>query len=650
MKQYFKKTALLLAAIALGISVYGQVLVGVNGTPLEGAALEVRSKDWAQNPPNTLTDLENSDKGILFPKVKLVAVDSLHPIYKGNVNLSEIKQKLTGMTVYNVDSIEGLNAGLSLWNGSQWTSITRIGSFAVVECIAGTFPVLSGNYTKGEPLDPQSCTILVPVNVKKPGIYSAKVIVREGNTSTEAPFSFSGSGDFTKTGLNYLTLRGYGIPSRSTSEPSGQGNNGTENKIELYCNEDPLTCSNMPTVFVNKKVANFSFICDSISVNYSSGSTSRKSINQNEDISPSNDVKIILKAMGSLEGAGAEYHIQTDSINGIRFSSKGIMGTGSNTIVLEGRGKPLKAGNYTYTITGNDVNQAAICAVNVTVSYNGKGIKILTFSSSNSNQGWNMGDQHSAIRSMLNSPKMFDYGQYPDAPFHITSLSNVSVYIQTENDINNYISFADFKDYQTVFVSYPAYASDTRTADALCDYVKDGKTCLYSVDYGHRPNINRIIQTLSGLPIDPNANYISSTDQNTDGKDTITFLGGNLAVNGQYMDLTGKILGRDGGYNFLFANLPPDWIVLASNDATDPRNNAKLIMHKKYRMFLAADGGIFTGGNPSSKDYGSNNICPSRVDADGVPQVCTKTPYGTGVYNAHFLANLLIWAFEAIDE
>jgi hypothetical protein len=636
MKQYFKTTMLLFAAITLGVSIHAQVIIGIDEMPEKGAALEVRNKNMKNDPPVTLADMENSDKGILFPKVRLVAGDSLYPLYTGTVSAAN-KLLATGMIVYNVATVEGINAGLAQWNGSEWISLARTGSLAAVSCNpTSQVPVkVNGYYTKGVALTPQSCMLVVPVQVDKVGAYSAQAIVREGNTVQEATFSFAGSGEFTRQGLNYITLTGYGVPTNSTED-----NIGNENTIEIFVNEKQLVCSYMPTIYVDKTEARFSFICTSVRIQYPIG---KNSITQGQAINPS-DVYITLDLMSN--SPNAEYHIETDSINGVHFSGNGILGAGKNSITLEGKGTPDKSGTYTYTITGNDANHSAVCTVNLNVAYNGKGIKVLLFSSNT--ESWNIGHEYAVIPQMLQADSLFDFGSNANAPFHIENKNNITV--EHSTTVSGYTTLAKLMNYHLVVVSYTVIPSQDM-ADALCEYVKAGRTCLFTVDY-HDNNdiINRIINKLSNI----SALTTKHTTENLGhGDDAIAFLGGNLAVNGQYMDLTGKKLGRDGSGNFLFENLPDDWVVLASNSVTDPRNNAKLIMHKKYRMFLSGDGGIFSGGNSSLSGYNTSNYHAAWVDANGVPMICTKSPWdtvGKEVYNAHFLANLLIWAFEAVVE
>jgi hypothetical protein len=572
------------------------------------------------------------------------------------------------MIVYNTNPSEGLAKGLAMWNGVEWISLASSGGLSTVECKATTQnPVrINGNYTKNISVSAQTCYIVVPVYVDEPGLYTAEAIVYEGNSTTnKATFMFTGSGEFTAAGDNYITLSGYGSPTKSTAD-----NANIENRIELSINEKLATSCPMPTIKVEDKQAVFSILCNSVQTFYS---PQKKSIMQKQPINTTdNAVSIQVKVAGSPEAAAGNpaLHLETDEINGVRFvlNTNATVPPNTQTFTLQGEGTPLKSGSYTYTITGNDASQTAICTANVTVGYDGDGLKVLMFSNAD-NGVWDLGEaantpSRSAIPQMFNSKYLFDFGEYADAPFHIKDRNKITWLRKSPADINdgNYNSVDKFKDYHLVIVSYIAVPNST-VVEALCEYVKQGGTCLFTCDYNNDMyssgssyrRAEQIIDLLSYGHFTSTEKYYT-TEISGDGDNSFTFLGGNLAVNGQYMDLTGKKLGRDGAGNFLFKNLPDDWIVLASNNTTNPRSEAKLIMHKKYRMFMAGDGGIFSGGtyvSGGSANFGgaeNEYYRPVWVDAEGRPKVCDgKNPWlpPNGVYNAHFLANLIIWAFEA---
>jgi hypothetical protein len=646
-----KYEKILQVLVLTGLTVFNnllqaQVTVGCSDEPLTGAALDVRTKK-IKPVMNFPDDLENSDKGILFPKVKLIKYDSLAPLYTGVVSAPE-KLKATGMIVYNVAPVEGIEVGLAQWNGSEWVQVAMSEVMAKVECAASAAdPVkLNGNYTKNVAVDPTTCTLIVPVDVKKMGIYNIRAIVFEGNSTTEAAFSFSGSGEFAETGVNYAILTGQGMPVASTA-----ANGNQKNRIELYINGKQLSCAT-PLIYVNEKEAIFSYDCGTTRVFCPNG---RASIQKGVAIDP-NNVKIMMRINSS--SPGAEYHIETDTVNGVWFSCDGILNNGSNTVILEGHGTPVKSGAYNYTISGNNSNHTVMCSAMLNVEYDQIKVLLLSDTGTGSNT-WDIGCSSvdpanssntpncpAAIPMMLKCDSLFDFGNCPTAPFHIKDKSSVS-WVRA-GSASNYNTFDKLKDYHLVVISYNINVSNVNgMVEALCEYVKSGKTCLFTTDRGGIPNrqgaMNRIINILSN-----NSNSASPGYDHTSGDDgSIKLLGGNLAVNGKYMDLTGLHIGRDGGGNFLFRNLPDDWVVLASNDATNPRDNAKLIMHKRYRMFLSGDGGIFSGGSTNNWDHSNGRA--SRVNASsGMPVTAPTSRDRTELaYNAHFLANLLIWAFEA---
>jgi hypothetical protein len=399
----------------------------------------------------------------------------------------------------------------------------------------------------------------------------------------------------------------------------------------------------LPTIHVSEKAANFSYDCNSTKVFYSNSKSSIEKgvpLNAND-----NYVRILVRVTSTTPGA--EFRIETDRVNGVKFTAEGILNAGANTITMEGEGTPLKSGTFNYTISGNNVNSTVTCSAEVNVMYTSD-IKVLLISS---NDIYTISDDKCAIPRMANyADSIFDFGKVPGAPIHIRE-GAIKIFKKGDGSQSNNLPLDTFMKYHLVVVSYNCHPSENMYR-ALCNYVKAGRTCLITSDYDiiYTPRLTRVINILSYDNDNTSNTYYTSQG---DGPNTYTFIGGNLAVNGKFKDLTNHHLGRDGGGNFLFKNLPDDWIVLAAtNNSPNPRENAKLIMHNRYRMFLAGDGGIFAGGEPGY------NVQPNGAAArvSSTANHCMPIPATNGsfaainAYNAHFLANLMIWAFEAANE
>jgi hypothetical protein len=640
MKRYFNKIALLTAAIAVGMSAsYSQIFISsvsgsTNGTLQDGAAIEWRENDTN---PSKIEETENSEKGVIFPKVPLGGKHSLWPlcdtiVEKKNVT---IKDKSKGMVVYNTTDAIGhsgtkLHPGLMVWDGAEWLPLLHPIAYGEAECNGSlSQAMVKGYYAKGLPLVAEKNYITIPVNVTKTGAYNAEGVVFKGNTDLKAAFAFSGSGEFTQLGLTYITLSGHGEPNTPTSQLTDS------NRVELHINNNVLSCNNLPKIFVEDQAPNFAFNCDSVKVIYTTG---KKSIDQQTPISSTNNVQIKIDLLAA--NIGVACVLQTDTLNGISFTASYTPSVlGRHSVTLQGQGTPLRAGAYLYTITGNDANQVALCTAKVTVAYTGSAIAPLLFSNSvGGDSFYDIGARNSAVYEMMQADTLFGLGRKQNVPVIINS----SIATSNNSNFNNYTSLSDYGNSPLVFISKGVDATLTSAvADVLCEYVKKGKTCIFAAGSANSNIAEYIIRKLSGT----SGNYTTTTGSTAT---SYSLLEGNPIINGFY-SLDGKKLGCDAvaANNFLFTNLPDDWMVLASNDA-NPRNAAKLIMHKKYRMVLAANDGMFTGGaNPT-------NLHPVKIDGNNsLPLPCSDSPWnGTNaaVYNGYLLANLLIWAFEAVGE
>lgn len=107
-----KRHSLLLAAILVGTSLFGQVKFGDNPTTINGGSL---------------LELETTNKGLLLPRVSLTAT--------GTWGLGG--SAVAGMVVYNTNaSITGPGAGGAgtyNWNGTQWLLVGPAVSSAIVQ-------------------------------------------------------------------------------------------------------------------------------------------------------------------------------------------------------------------------------------------------------------------------------------------------------------------------------------------------------------------------------------------------------------------------------------------------------------------------------------------------------------------------------------
>lgn len=103
----------LLAPIILSIfgllCVHSQVTIGNDTKAADGALLQLKEND----------DLgANANRGLLLPRVQLTG-HNLEAISKNDTETSEM---YTGLTVWNVRSVEDICKGVQTWTGSKWES------------------------------------------------------------------------------------------------------------------------------------------------------------------------------------------------------------------------------------------------------------------------------------------------------------------------------------------------------------------------------------------------------------------------------------------------------------------------------------------------------------------------------------------------
>jgi hypothetical protein len=118
--------------ICMGISgkVGAQVTIGSGKAPLHGALLQLKETDDAVDKDNNVA-LQNANKGLLLPRVKLKYKDQLYPMfdeadpsYPNDKN--NIDRMHTGLTVYNIADVpeQGFKPGaIYIWDGASWNPV-----------------------------------------------------------------------------------------------------------------------------------------------------------------------------------------------------------------------------------------------------------------------------------------------------------------------------------------------------------------------------------------------------------------------------------------------------------------------------------------------------------------------------------------------
>ncbi|MFT4222594.1 FISUMP domain-containing protein [Dysgonomonas sp.] len=114
-----KLTIILTLFAALCTTAYGQVTIGSNNPPNNGALLDLND----QKPD--ATDNTTAKKGMMLPRVELSDLNKLYPMFNSGYAAGEDKIH-TGLTVYNLKQCDGKFArGVYTWTGTEWVQLTN---------------------------------------------------------------------------------------------------------------------------------------------------------------------------------------------------------------------------------------------------------------------------------------------------------------------------------------------------------------------------------------------------------------------------------------------------------------------------------------------------------------------------------------------
>ena len=112
---------ILLIWLGLSTKATAQVTIGSEAMPSRAALLDLKDR---QTPG--LNNETSTTGGLLLPRVLLVSKTTLEPFISTtdsdwtNASTSKIKEKHTGLQVYNLSVNNGFTKGLYIWNGLEW--------------------------------------------------------------------------------------------------------------------------------------------------------------------------------------------------------------------------------------------------------------------------------------------------------------------------------------------------------------------------------------------------------------------------------------------------------------------------------------------------------------------------------------------------
>lgn len=105
-------------------NVTAQVVIGTETPPVKGAILELKTQEAGAD---NVTSVKG---GLVLPRVKLVSLTTLQPFIDVNDpdwqqnTTTRVKEKHTGLVVYNLTTTTPFVEGLYVWNGQGWEMIS----------------------------------------------------------------------------------------------------------------------------------------------------------------------------------------------------------------------------------------------------------------------------------------------------------------------------------------------------------------------------------------------------------------------------------------------------------------------------------------------------------------------------------------------
>jgi len=574
---------------------------------------------------NPATD--NAQNIYQMGKVAIGLPDTISSIVKFIVTANDKGIMIPRMTIDQRDRIpvDSLANSLMIYNTTEdcynyysrlekeWQSLCgKLGKavFEITDCSAIK---VYGQYLTNQALG-TSHYIKVPVTVSKAGSYSVTAV-----TSPDNGYYFSTSGEFLTTGNYDLILQGAGTPRNFTKT----GMPGDSIKFSLNGIDAP--CKN---IFIKVEDSSikplYSLICNTVTVN--------GVYKVNTALDGTNTITMQLEVDPA--ATGATYFIETNTVDGIKFSGSGILMGGIQSVTLNGSGKPTSYVQKTLTISSNSVSDVESCFATVTISYAGK--RVLSIGTYSSSYGYCFNGS-AASNKLITSTS--NYGVLPNSVVKVDGIKLTRSGDFAPSLAELQTALAEKPDIVTIGVWWnPSVAQ----AQALVDYVAKGGVLLAFMEESGTTNM---LQAIFGQT------SVTSSSVNGPGAVYKYPYVNDEVLNGPFGDIRGQQWGEDASNTQAISNIPGSQVTIYSyaTDISGASSSGASEMvtafkHNTLNIIFVCDGGFNSnnGGN-------SNTICPFVLNGSNFP--IAKPNYGRGatrysVYNSIFTANAFAWAIK----
>jgi len=559
--------------------------------------------------PLTMLNVDAHDKGVMIPRMDSVTRNKI-----------PVDSLANSLMIYNTD--EDCYNYYSK-SGGEWQSLCgKLGKaiFSIPDC--STIQVF-GQYLTKQSLG-TSHYIKITVKVDKPGSYTVTAQPNPDNG-----YYFYATGEFLTGGMYDLILQGAGTPINFT--PVG----GKGDPITFVLNGEEADCHNTFVKVEDSRIKPlYSMICSSVQVN--------GVYKINTALDASNTITLQLDVDPA--AAGATYLIETNTVDGIKFSGAGILASGTQTVTLYGSGKPNSFVTKTMTISNNSQSDVSVCYATVIVAY--RAMRVLSIGNYRNSYGYSFNgtaQSHALIKTTTN------YGILPNS---IVKVENISLtrdgqdFTPSLADLNT--ALAEKPDIVIIGVWWnPSVAQ----AQALVDYVAKGGVLLA---YMEESGTTNMLQAIFG--------QTSVTSNNVNGAGAVYKLPyvNDEILNGPFGDIRGQQWGEDASQTEAISNIPGSQVTIYSY-ATDISGTSTTgadalvtsFRHNTLNIVFVCDGGFNSSSAPT------NTQCPflvgnATVNGNSYTNYpLPQTNYGRGtaanrynVYNAIFTANAFAWAIK----
>ncbi|MDR1762462.1 MAG: hypothetical protein LBR64_00700 [Dysgonamonadaceae bacterium] len=670
----------------------GQVTVGTLEDPVKGALMQFKTIDDAASDGDA-----NAALGIGFPRVALVQLDRLQPMYSAAeaASLDEKTQRAhKGLVVYNItrDLDAGLTHGIYVWNGKKWVEMQKASTQAeyTIDCAN---VAVHGSYGAGQSLD-NSNYLRIRLTVTEPGYYTINAISNPDNG-----YFFERTGSFYSTGTYSIIIYGMGKPEQCTGAYSICADPKREfDEFTLYANGEATNCTFEIPVRNTAIMPKFTMSCASVAIN--------GQYFEDKPLDDSNTMTVEINVDPATFGAEAE--IYTNEVDGISFNATFLLQSNPQTVTLAGTGIPRGIEDKVFTIMTNSESSTSSCEHALSIMIPQK--RIMALGQADSDWGYNIGDawknpNRSSVNQMITNP--YNFGPYQESIVKTEQINNVSTPASVGRNTSNYVTPTQ-ADPGNDIIALTIANYQSMTPEKLGAYLfgRQGKPKIDIVALGHgfefwrdgNADDAQKCDTLIKFMREGGILIVTSQNEGSNGRFfnrmfNTTNIGSALGngagsiyqfgwssynlpesmkshfcedsdpiLQGPFGNIVSKTWGEDADVTRYVTNLPADEVVIYSSgrrstdaDSGIPENSATIFRHKELPFIFIGDGGFWTGNDRNNGDLANTPFKTENRLINGVTYTDYPTykKYGTGgnyeSHNATFLANALAWCLRQAE-